>query len=99
MDGGADALRLGCGQADSMSMLLEYGVDVRVGPGLRISLLVVDDTAAVFILPAMLVEDPKLPRGPNALILPSDQVDGILRTVAPNLSSGQTEDAGGSPLP
>jgi hypothetical protein len=99
LDGSANALRLGYGQADSMSMLLEHGVDVRVEPGLRVSLLVVDDKAAVFMLPAMLVEDPNLPRGPNALILPSDQVDGILRTVAPDLSSGQTEDAGGSQLP
>ena len=99
LDGSANALRLGYGQADSMSMLLEHGVDVRVEPGLRVSLLVVDDRAAVFMLPAMLVEDPNLPRGPNALILPSDQVDGILRTVAPDLSSRQTEDAGGSQLP
>lgn len=99
LDGSANALRLGYGQADSMSMLLEHGVDVRVEPGLRVSLLVVDDRAAVFMLPAMMVEDPNLPRGPNALILPSDQVDGILRTVAPDLSSGQAEDAGGSVLP
>lgn len=99
LDGSANALRLGYGQADSMSMLLDHGVDVRVEPGLRVSLLVVDDKATVFMLPAMMVEDPDLPRGPNALILPSDQVEDVLRTVAPNISSGQTEDAGGSQLP
>lgn len=85
LDGSAHALRLGYGQADSMSMLLEHGVDVRVEPGLRVSLLVVDEQAAVFMLPAMMVEDPNLPRGPNALTLPADQVEGILRTVAPDL--------------
>ena len=84
LDGGANALRLGYGQADPMSMLLEHDVDVRIEPGLRMSLLVVDDLAVVFMLPAMMVEDPNLPRGPNALMLPRDQVEGVLITVAPD---------------
>lgn len=87
VDGSANSLRLGYGQVDSMPMLLEHDVDVRVEPGLRMSLLVVDDLAAVFMLPAMMVEDPNLPRGPNALILPRDQVESILNTVAPKLSN------------
>ena len=88
VDGSANALRLGYGQVDSMTMLMDHDVDVRVEPGLRMSLLVVDDVAIVFMLPAMLVEDANMPRGPNALILPRDQVENILGTVAPNLSAG-----------
>lgn len=88
VDGSANSLRLGYGQVDSMAMLLEHDVDVRVEPGLRMSMLVVDDFAAVFMLPAMLVEDPNQPRGPNALILPRDQVERILTTVAPDLLNG-----------
>ncbi len=84
LDGGAHALRLGYGQPDPMAMLLEHDVDVRIEPGLRMSLLVVDDLAAVFMLPPMMVEDPNLPRGPNAFMLPRDQVEGVLVTVAPD---------------
>lgn len=84
LDSGANALRLGYGQADPIPMLLEHDVDVRMEPGLRMSLLVVDDSAVVFMLPAMMVEDPNLPRGPNALVLPSDQVEGVLTAVAPD---------------
>ena len=84
LDGSANALRLGYGQTDPMPMLLEHDVDVRVEPGLRMSLLVVDDLAMVFMLPAMMVEDPNLPRGPNALMLSRGQVDGVLVTVAPD---------------
>ena len=83
LDGSANALRLGYGQADPMSMLIEHDVDVRVEPGLRMSLLVVDDLAVVFMLPPMMVEDPNLPRGPNAMVLAREQVDGVLITVAP----------------
>jgi hypothetical protein len=94
LDGSANALRLGYGQTDPMPMLLEHDVDVRVEPGLRMSLLVVDDQAVVFMLPAMMVEDPNLPRGPNALILSREQVDGVLVTVAPDyLKSSPNEEA------
>lgn len=99
LDGSAQALRLGYGQADSMSMLLEHGVDVRVEPGLRLSLLVVDDKAAVFMLPAMMVEDPNIPRGPNALLLPSEQVDSVLRMVAPDLCAAPTDGSNSSQQP
>lgn len=46
-------------------MLLEHDVDVRVEPSLHKSLLVLDDLAVVLMLPAMMVEDANLPRGPN----------------------------------
>lgn len=96
LDGSANALRLGYGQAESMSMLLENDVDVRVELGLRMSLLVVDDHAAVFMLPAMMVEDPNLRRGPNAVIFPADQVEGLLRTVAPDLCMKPPTDSDGA---
>lgn len=100
LDGSANALRLGYGQTDPMPMLLEHDVDVRVEPGLRMSLLVVDDVAVIFMLPAMMVEDPNQPRGPNALILSREQVRGVLITVAPDyLNVTLGEDAPGSNSP
>lgn len=100
LDGSANSLRLGYGQVDPMPMLLEHDVDVRIESGLRMSLLVVDDMAVVFMLPAMMVEDPNLPRGPNALILSREQVDGLLCTVAPDYlksMSGEVTDGSKEP--
>lgn len=99
LDGSANALRLGYGQVDPMPMLLEHDVDVRTEPGLRLSLLVVDDFAVVFALPAMMVEDPTIPRGPNALVLPFDQVAGVLNTVAPDYVKSTTSEASYSTAP
>ena len=99
LDGSANALRLGYGQADPVSMLMEHDVDVRVEPGLRMSLLVVDDLAVVFMLPPMMVEDPNLPRGPNAMVLAREQVDGVLITVAPDYLKGTPGEAATSIKP
>lgn len=84
LDGSANALRLGYGVTEPMPMLLEKNIDVRIEPGLRLNFLVVDNEAMIFTLPAMLVEDPNQPRGPNALVLPQSQIDTLLMTVAPD---------------
>ena len=69
------AVRLGYGTIDDIQMLQNEGLSVRHAGGCRIGVLIADNNGWAFSLPAMMVEDQKLPNdSPNAFVLTSGQV-------------------------
>jgi len=69
------AVRLGYGTIDDIQMLQKEGLSVRHAGGCRIGVLICDDAGWAFSLPAMMVEDQKLPgNAPNAFRLAESQV-------------------------
>lgn len=76
--------RMGYGDFDAVSLLMEGDTDVRVEAGLRTCVLVCDDIGYAFFTPPMLVEtqdDQHI--GPNAMTLHPAQVQAVLNAVFP----------------
>lgn len=77
--------RMGYGDFEAVALLKEGDVDVRVEPGLRMCVLLCDDTGFAFFTPPMLVElqdDQHV--GANALALQPDQVKALLNSFFPS---------------
>lgn len=76
--------RMGYGDFDAVSLLVEGDVDVRVEPGLRTCVLVCDDGGHAFFTPPMLVETQDDQHvGPNALAMHPAQVQAVLEAMFP----------------
>jgi len=75
LDVSEPAVRLGYGTIDDIQMLQKEGLKVRHAGGCRIGVLICDDSGWAFSLPAMMVEDQRLPDdSPNAFRLAGSQV-------------------------
>jgi hypothetical protein len=76
--------RMGYGDFDAVSLLIEGDVDVRVEAGLRTCVVVCDEVGYAFFTPPMLVEtqDDKHV-GPNALSMHPAQVQAVLDAMFP----------------
>lgn len=80
LDYDENIFRLGYGMAEAVRMLLEAGIPVRKQPGLRISLLLVDEHGWALHQSPMAVEDPNTPMH-NAITLLPQQVREINASV------------------
>jgi hypothetical protein len=80
LDVAEDNCRVGYGECEGYSILVEAGVAVRACPGLRIGFLLIDDDGYIFAMPALMVEDvAQRQTAPNAIRATPDQ---ILRLIA-----------------
>ena len=76
--------RMGYGDFDAVSLVVEGDVDVRVESGLRTCILVCDDIGYAFFTPPMLVETQDDQHvGPNALNMHPAQVLAVLQAMFP----------------
>lgn len=76
--------RMGYGDFDAVSLLVEGDVDVRVEHGLRTCVLVCDDIGYAFFTPPMLIETQDDQHvGPNALAMHPAQVQTVLDAMFP----------------
>lgn len=76
--------RMGYGDIDAVTLLMENEVDVRVEPGVRSSVMVADDRGFAFFTPPMMVEvqdDGHV--GANAMSLHPSQVAAVLASIWP----------------
>lgn len=84
VDGSDTAARSGYGHFDAIAQAHSEGVEIRKEPGLRLSVLIVDDEGYCFALPPLLVEDvAENAVAPNAVRLSPDQIAAIVAAVAP----------------
>jgi len=88
LDASAHTARMGFGRFETIEQLTETGVEIRVEPGLRQGLLIVDGKGKVFNLPAELLEPDAgvNDSAPNAIELTAAQVV-VLRSELPNPKS------------
>lgn len=87
--------RMGYGEFDAISLLIEGDVDVRVEPGLRAGVIVCDERGYALFTPPMLIETPDDEHiGPNALAMDSSQVRSVVEAMFP-----RTVTAGMPPVP
>lgn len=92
VDGGDTAARLGYGHFDAVKMLTDAGVPVRLEPGLRLGVAVVDDHGWCFAAPPLLVDATmEGASAPNALRLSGDQIRAFLRAASPWLEDPDEE--------
>tara|TARA_R110001599_G_scaffold263053_2_gene463647 strand:- start:2553 stop:3767 length:1215 start_codon:yes stop_codon:yes gene_type:complete len=78
--------RLGYGQNEAITMLVEQGVPIRKQAGLRIGCLIIDEQGWVFSLSPMAVEAQETDSIVNAMSLGSDQIDQVITALAVNTS-------------
>ena len=84
-------VRLGYGEFDAFSLLLEEGVEVRVERGLRTCVMICDDLGYAFFTPPMLVEDLEENHiGVNAIQLHPEQVKSVALALCPGADNSTT---------
>ena len=77
-------MRMGFGDLDAVKRLRAAGIAVRHAPGLRIALVVVDDTGFIFTPTALYLEaEPDVQRAPNAMRLSNQQLAEALARLSP----------------
>jgi len=78
------AARSGYGYFDAVKQAHDEGVDIRKEPGLRLSVLIIDDEGWCFALPPLLVEDvAERAVAPNAVRLSASQVKELAESIVP----------------
>lgn len=78
------AARSGYGYFDAVKQAHDEGVDIRKEPGLRLSVLIVDDEGWCFALPPLLVEDvAERAVAPNAVRLSAMQTQELAESIVP----------------
>jgi hypothetical protein len=86
--------RLGYGEFDAVTMLIEEGVQVRIEPGLRLSFVVCDYVGYLFMTPPMLVEmQDEKHVGINAIHMSSEQLVDICKSILPSTDSDEKSHA------
>jgi hypothetical protein len=84
LDVGEDNCRVGYGECEGYSILVEGAVAVRACPGLRIGFLLVDDDGYVFAMPALMVEDVATRHtAPNAIRATPNQILRLIDATKP----------------
>src|SRR5688572_18653609 len=89
IDADPEALRLGFGELKGLKEVAEKGIDIRKAHGLRIGVLVVDDTAWVFSPTPEIIFDQPNDAVRNAVAVSKDFAQQILVSIAPDLSIGK----------
>jgi hypothetical protein len=89
VDGSDQSARLGYGYFDAVKQVSDAGVPIRVEPGLRLGLLVVDDEGWTFSSPPLLVDATMEGAAtPNAMVLLAQQVAAAVNALARRPVSG-----------
>ncbi|MBE3065784.1 MAG: hypothetical protein IMZ69_12310 [Spirochaetes bacterium] len=87
--------RLGYGGVQGVRWLKDAGLDVRQSPGLRVGVLVCDDSAWCFAPTALYVEEqPHSDETPNAVRLVPEQAAALIQAICPSSLPGTAADAG-----
>jgi hypothetical protein len=84
LDVAEDNCRVGYGECEGYSILLDGQVAVRACPGLRIGFLLIDDEGYIFAMPALMVEDVANRGTPNAIRATPDQVILLVDATKPD---------------
>src|ERR1700730_3087518 len=90
LDVAEDNCRMGYGECEGYSILIEGQVAVRACPGLRIGFLLTDDEGYIFAMPALMVEDvaaAKRHAAPNAVRATRDQVLLVIAATKPEFKA------------
>jgi hypothetical protein len=88
LDVAEDNCRVGYGECEGYSILIEGKVAVRACPGLRIGFLLIDDEGYIFAMPALMVEDvAKRHAAPNAIRATPDQVLRLIAATKPEFKA------------
>jgi hypothetical protein len=88
LDLAEDNCRVGYGECEGYSILVEAGVPVRASPGLRIGFLLVDDDGYIFAIPALMVEDVATRHtAPNAIRATPDQIARLVHATKPEFKA------------
>jgi hypothetical protein len=104
LDVAEDNCRVGYGECEGYSILIEGQVPVRARPGLRIGFVLIDDEGYIFAMPALMVEDvARRHAAPNAIRATPDQVLRLVAATkpefkAPVLEHVTEQDSEGLPL-
>lgn len=84
VDGSDQAARLGYGHFDAIEQLVAEGVTVRVEPGIRLGIAIIDDRGWCFASPPLLVDATmEWAPAPNAIRMTVDQISITVQTLAP----------------
>jgi hypothetical protein len=88
LDVAEDNCRVGYGECEGYSILMEGAVTVRSCPGLRIGFVLIDDEGYIFAMPALMVEDvAKRHAAPNAIRATVDQVMRLVAATKPEFKA------------
>ena len=88
LDVAEDNCRVGYGECEGYSILIDGQVAVRACPGLRIGFLLADDEGYIFAMPALMVEDvAKRHAAPNAIRATPDQVLLLIAATKPEFKA------------
>jgi hypothetical protein len=88
LDVAEDNCRVGYGECEGYSVLIDGQVAVRACPGLRIGFLLADDEGYIFAMPALMVEDvAKRHAAPNAIRATPDQVLLLIAATKPEFKA------------
>lgn len=88
LDVAEDNCRVGYGECEGYSILVEKGVAVRGCPGLRIGFLLVDDDGYIFAMPPLMVEDiANQHTAPNAIRATPDQILRLVTATNPKFKA------------
>jgi hypothetical protein len=91
VDGSDQSARLGYGYFDAVKQVSDAGVPIRVEPGLRLGLLVVDGEGWTFTSPPLLVDATmEGPATPNAMVLLAQQVTAAVTALVPSPAENAT---------
>ena len=83
-----DNCRVGYGECEGYSILIDGQVAVRACPGLHIGFLLADDEGYIFAMPALMVEDvAKRHAAPNAIRATPDQVLLLIAATKPEFKA------------
>jgi hypothetical protein len=88
LDVAEDNCRVGYGECEGYSILVERGAAVRLCPGLRIGFLLFDDDGYIFAMPPLMVEDiANQHTAPNAIRATPDQILRLLTAIKPEFKA------------
>ncbi len=90
LDCDEEVFRLGYGDFEAVSRIIEAGLNVRQAPGLRIGIFICDERAWVFSLVAKYVQpEVHSDETPNAIEITGNDIDRILSSLVPEGDSPQ----------
>ena len=97
LDASDHTARLGYGHFDAVKMLSEEKVQVRLEPGIRLGIAIIDNSGWCFAVPPLLV-DATMEQATafNAIELSQPQVELVMSAMPQGIATGSSPDAGSS---
>jgi len=99
LDASDHTARLGYGHFDAVKMLSEEKVQVRLEPGIRLAVAIIDNSGWCFAVPPLLV-DATMEQATafNAIQLSQPQVELVMSAMPQGIAPGSSQDAGSSEI-